>query len=400
MKRAFIIGFWLLAVPLATAFSYAKDKTILAEDQIVIGETIAVPSKHLNRGMTIDVCLPQDYAKSDRRYPLLLTCQSHFLHISGIAADLARRGSAPEMIVAGIRNYSSDDLIPEKIGGHPYSGGADRFIAFFHDELIPSLDKRYRTRPFRVFYSGSFGGGFAVYAFLTRPEVFNACLAASPAIDYEGGSSLIMSNARSWLAKSVYRNRFLYMGVENEPRLLPLLEQLSALIGRADPPGLRWRYRPYLDEDHTSIVNQVVHHGLRFVFSASSAIPAEVIGHGSAAIREYAAGLTTIFAYDIGLTDIAFHRAVNVYREQKRFADAIDLLRFQLQSRPDAEMAWLSLGRTYEADGQLAEARTTLRQALEKARANSSPHLGIFAAALDQIEQKLAEQRETSGNEK
>jgi hypothetical protein len=400
MKRAFIISFWLLAVQLMTVSSSAPAKAALAEGKIVIGETIAVHSRHLNRGLTIDVCLPRGYADGDKRYPLLLTCQSHFLHISGIAADLAMRGSAPEMIVAAVRNYSSDDLIPETISGHPYSGGAARFISFFHDELIPRLDERYRTRPFRIFYSGSFGGGFAVYALLTRPEVFNACLAATPAIDYEGGSSLITNSARSWLAKNVFRNRFLYMGVENEPRLLPLLEQFSALIDQADPPGLHWRYRPYLDEDHTSIVNQVVHHGLRFVFSAASDIPAQVIGRGSDAVREYAAGLKAKFGYDIGLTDIAYHRAVAAYREQKRFADAVALLRIQLQSHPDAEMAWLSLGRTYEANGQLAEARTTLRQAHEKARANSSPHLGIFAAALDRVEQKLAKQQEATGGVK
>ena len=389
MKHTLFAGCWLLAVQLMAVSSHAQAKTTPAQGQIVIGETITVHSRHLEREMTIDVCLPQGYAKCDQRYPLLLTCQSHFLHINGIAVDLARRGSAPEMIVAGVRNYSSDDLIPEKISGHPYSGGADRFISFFHDELIPSLDQRYRTRPFRIFYSGSFGGGFAVYALLTQPEVFNACLAATPAIDYEGGSSLIMRSAGSWLAKNVYRNRFLFLGVENEPRLVPLLEQLSALIGRADPPGLRWRYRPYLDEDHTSIVNQVVHHGLRFVFSASSDIPAEIIGRGSGAIREYAAGLAEIFAYDIGLADIAFHRAVSAYKEQKRFNEAIALLRFQLRSRPDAELVWLSLGRAFEANGQLAEARTALRQALEMAGRNSSPHLGIFADALDRVERKV-----------
>jgi predicted alpha/beta superfamily hydrolase len=394
MGQAHFAVFWLLAVQLMTVLPQAQAKTTLADGKIVIGETITVHSKHLNRGMTIDVCLPQDYAAGNKRYPLLLTCQSHFLHISGIAADLARRGSAPEMIVAGVRNYSSDDFIPEKISGHPYSGGADRFISFFHDELIPNLDRRYRTRPFRIFYSGSFGGGFAVYAFLTRPDVFNACLAAAPAIDYEGGSNLIMSNARSWLAQNAYRNRFLYMGVENEPRLIPLLERLSSLIGQAAPPGLRWRYRPYLDEDHTSIVNQVVHHGLRFVFSATSDIPADIIGRGSDAIREYAAGLAAAFGYDIGLTDIAFHRAVNAYMEQERINDAIGLLHFQLQFKPDAELAWLSLGRAYEANGQLAAARTALRYAREKAMANSSPHLGIFTAALDQIEQKLAKQPE------
>jgi predicted alpha/beta superfamily hydrolase len=151
MKHTLFAGCWLLAVQLMAVSSHAQAKTPPAQGQIVIGETITVHSRHLKRRMTIDICLPQGYANGGQRYPLLLTCQSHFLHINGIAVNLARRGSAPEMIVAGVRNYSSDDLIPEKTSGHPYSGGADRFISFFHDELIPSLNQRYRTRPFRIF---------------------------------------------------------------------------------------------------------------------------------------------------------------------------------------------------------------------------------------------------------
>jgi predicted alpha/beta superfamily hydrolase len=393
-SRLFCLG--LLGLHIISLSHYGQDREARSDTQIVIGETITVPSRHLDRTMTVDVCLPPDYAITDTRYPLLLTCQSHFLLISGIAAHMARRGAAPEMIVVGVRNYASDDLIPEKIDGHPLSGGADRFIAFFRDELIPCVDRRYRTRPFHIFYSGSFGGGFAVYAMLTHPDVFNACLAATPAIDYEGGSSLIMRSAPAWLAKTkdAHQPRFLYMGVENDPRLIPLLERFSTLLVRAAPPGWQWRYRPFPEEDHVSIVNAVVHHGLHFVFSAANVIPPDVIARGADAIREYSAGLRSTFAYDIGLTDIAFHRAFMFFRKQKRFDDAIGLLRVQLHQRPDAEMTWLNLGRAFEANGQLLEARLALRQAHAKAMANGSSHLGIFVVALERVEQQLAKKKD------
>jgi len=360
---------------------------------IVIGETIAVPSKHLNKDMIIDVSLPAGYAETNDRYPVLVTCQSHFLHVSGITADLAWKNSVPELIVASVRNYSSGDFIPEKIEGHPDSGGADRFIAFFREELIPDLDSRFRTHPFRIFYSGSFGGGFAVYMFLAQPGVFNAYLSATPAIDYEGGSTLIMDNFPSYLAKNSYQDRFLYLGVENEPQLVPLLDVFVDVLKKANLKGLKWEYHPFFDEDHGSIANKVVYHGIRFVFSPWTEIPAEVADQGVRAVRAYAAGLENIFGYDIGVSRIAIARVVGSYRDQGRADDVVDLLKLGVEYEPDSEMAWLQLGRALDANGQLGQAKDALETAHRKAVQNSSPHLGIFTDALEKICRKLGQER-------
>jgi hypothetical protein len=361
-------------------------------NKIIIGETVTVSSRHLNKDMIIDVCLPAEYAEKTDRYPVLITCQSHFLHVSGITADLAWKNSTPELIVASVRNYSSGDFIPEKIEGHPDSGRADRFIAFFRDELIPDLDSRYRTQPFRIFYSGSFGGGFSVYMYLAQPNVFNAYLSATPAIDYEGTSSFIMNNVRSYLAKNSYQGRFLYLGVENEPLLTPLLDKFVEILKEADLKGSLWEYHPFLDEDHGSIANKVVYHGLKFVFSEWNMIPDEIAGQGVGAIRSYISALSKKYGYDIGVSRFAIAMAARSYRNQGRAEDIIDLLRLGLEYEPDSEMAWLQLGRALAANGQFKKAKEALETAHKKAVQNSSPHLGIFTDALDKINQKLRQE--------
>ena len=363
-----------------------------AGNTIVIGETVIVPSKHLNKDMIIDVYLPDRYAEKSGRYPVLVTCQSHFVHVGGITADMAWKNGAPEMIVASVRNYSSEDFIPEKVEGHPDSGGADRFIDFFRDELLPDLDSRYRTRPFRIFYSGSFGGGFAVYMFLTQPAVFNAYLAATPAVDYEGASSFIMNNVRTYLAKNSFQGRFLYLGVENEPLLIPVLEQFVGILKGAEMKGSKWEYRAFLDEDHDSIANRVIYNGLKFVFSEWTKIPEEIAGQGVGAVRTYASALRKKYGYDIGVSRLAIGMAARSYREQGRTKDAIDLLRLGLEYEPDSEMAWLQLGRALEANGELEQAKEALDTAHKMALRNSSPHLGIFRDALDKVNLKLAQE--------
>ena len=388
MSKGPLKEFVLITLVVCLGFTSCR-RTPQQNTRIAIGQTITVPSGHLKKDMTIDVYLPAGYSEKSDRYPVLVTCQSHFLHVSGIAADLAWKNSAPELIVASVRNYSSEDFIPEKIEGHPDSGGADRFIAFFKDELLPALDSRFRTQPFRVFYSGSFGGGFAVYMFLSQPGVFNACLAATPAIDYEGSSSFIMDNAPSYLAQNDYQKRFLYLGVENELLLIPVLEKFVGLLQKAEMKGAHWEYHPFLDEDHGSIANTVIYRGLKFVFSAWTMIPDDVAAQGVPAVRAYAAGLEKIFGYDIGLSRSAIGRVVPSWRDQGRAEDVIALLKLSLEYEPNSEMVWLQLGRALESNGQLEQAKEALETAHRKAIQNSSPHLGIFVDALNKINQKL-----------
>jgi len=380
--------FIAILLSLILAFTLCKQAP-LPDNRIIIGETVTVPSRHLNKDMIIDVYLPAGYLEISDRYPVLITCQSHFLHVSGIAADLAWKNGAPELIVASVRNYSSEDLIPENIAGHPGSGGADKFIAFFRDELLPGLDSRFRTHPFRIFYSGSFGGGFAVYMYLSEPSVFNAYISATPAIDYEGSSSFIMNNVHAYLARNDYQGRSLYMGIENEPRLMPLLDKFVAILKEAKLEGSRWEYYPFFDEDHGSIANKVIYHGLKFVFSDWTAIPSEIAEKGVPSIRAYAAGLNKIFGYDIGVSRSAVGRVAQAWRDQGRAADVVDLLKLSLEYNATSEMAWLQLGRALESNGQWEEAKKTLEIAHNKAVKNSSPYLGIFIDALNKINKKI-----------
>jgi hypothetical protein len=60
----------------------------------------------------------------------------------------------------------------------------------------------------------------------------------------------------------------------------------------------------------------VIYHGLRFAFSEWSAIPEEVAGRGASAVRDYAAGLSKRFGYEIGLSDIAVQRAAAPIRSR------------------------------------------------------------------------------------
>ncbi len=48
------------------------------------------------------------------------------------------------------------------------------------------MNSKYRTQPFTIIHSASWGGIFAVYALLSRPDLFNAAIAATPWVIYDG----------------------------------------------------------------------------------------------------------------------------------------------------------------------------------------------------------------------
>ncbi len=182
------------------------------------------------------------------------------------------------------------------------------------------------------------------------------------------------------------------MGVENEPQLVPLLDKFVAVLEEADLADLKWEYHPFFDEDHGSIANKVIYHGLKFVFSEWNTIPEKIVGGGIGAIRAYISGLSKKYGYNIGVSRFAIAMAARSHRDQGRAEDLIELLKLGLEYEPDSEMAWLQLGRALESNGQLEQAKEALETAHKMAVRNSSPHLGIFIDALDKINKKFRQE--------
>ena len=190
-----------------------------------IGRTYRIASRTLGETRVIDVSLPQSYGSdTTRRYPVLVVLDGDYDH--QIAATIARFYSAtsqmPEVIVVGVRNVDRNrDLTPELLPDFPMppelpsAGGADAFLGFIADELIPYVDRRYRTAPLRVLIGHSLGGLFATYALSHRPELFTGYVLLEPSLWWNRGhevdqaktalrdprarhARVMMVNAESW----------------------------------------------------------------------------------------------------------------------------------------------------------------------------------------------------------
>src|SRR5687768_12686674 len=157
-------------------------------------EWIDFQSKVFGRSRTVLVSVPDSYTTGSERYPVLYVTEgtTQVLHTIATAKALADMGRMPEMIVVGIRHDDRvHELTPTRVAQATVdgemtrfatSGGAARLRSFLETELIPLIEKRYRTEPYRILAGHSFGGMFALDTLFTNPKFFNTVIVISPIV--------------------------------------------------------------------------------------------------------------------------------------------------------------------------------------------------------------------------
>ncbi|MCH2449345.1 MAG: alpha/beta hydrolase-fold protein [Gracilimonas sp.] len=167
---------------------------ILAQSsqETIVGNKHTIHSDILNETREYWVGLPDSYdhvTVQNKRYPLLLVLDgpSHFRYITGMLSSMSamRYGTRriPEMIVVGLASTNCErDFTPDKIVTKRKNdtGGADQFLDFVEDELLPELQEKYQLSEYSILFGHSLGGLFAVHTYLQEESNFDALLAIDP----------------------------------------------------------------------------------------------------------------------------------------------------------------------------------------------------------------------------
>jgi predicted alpha/beta superfamily hydrolase len=175
MKRIYVSFIACLNIVLMPVHLHSQS-SLNKITEISIGTYQKVHSKLLNEDRTILISLPEDYNRSTGKYPVLYKLDGDkgvFLQtISAVYYLVDMTDKIPDHIIVGIMNTDrARDMDPEK--------GADNFIRFFKEELIPFIDKNYRTNGFRILGGQSASSLFAFYSFLQQPALFNGYIFSS-----------------------------------------------------------------------------------------------------------------------------------------------------------------------------------------------------------------------------
>ncbi len=153
-------------------------------------EQRTITASKIGRPYDLFISLPQNYSTSKQSYPVLYVLDAwHFPLMAFLQDNNVYSKRMPPVIIVNIGQSPASDAmalraqdfsptpIPQSLGG----GGAAAFLDFLEHELIPYIDRTYRTNPAdRGLLGHSMGGKFALYASSNAPVCFSELSPPAP----------------------------------------------------------------------------------------------------------------------------------------------------------------------------------------------------------------------------
>jgi len=380
--------------------SAAVDAAVLASDLPEIrsvsqtGGTreIVLASRVLGQERTLLVRLPRGYETGTRRYPVLFLLDAEW-HFNIAAADVellsecsyATPHPIPELIVVGVVNTDRNrDFTPTnrpvfRNMRFPTSGGAAAFRRFLVEELLPVIDRTYRTHPYRILAGWSLGGLFAVDTLLGDTPVFDSYLAISPSLWWDD----------DWILKQ--------LGPTAEGPGPGKRKRLTVTLGAAEKGSMvEGSTRAFLNRlaDHPlegATVEEVPIEGLGHNYSPKMAyflglatlfddwiLPPEVLEQGLEAVDAYYASLTDRYHFEVPVPeDVYGDLGWKLFEAEKRDEAAV-VFRAWATRHPGSPVAIASLGSFYREIGEAPDAVAMLRAAIELEQKSARPRQGFL----------------------
>lgn len=247
----------------------------------------------------IFISLPKGYLESNQKYPTIYFLDSDqsfpLFHVT--SHFLADRDLIENAIVVGIGYKDHDPNIPDGYkyksvtayklnrtrdylpiktvinGGDPLephhvnSGKANQFRDFIEHELIPTIEKKYRTSSERSIFGHSYGGLFAMWVLLTKKDMFDNYVMVSPSFWYEDNWIHSLGIKKYPIDKRLY-----FLTAEGDSSRLieqteKMVSKLQRLATKEKVPAMKLellKYTQIPNEDHTSIMPIGVAKGMRF----------------------------------------------------------------------------------------------------------------------------------------
>ncbi|MEO5909775.1 MAG: alpha/beta hydrolase-fold protein [Pelobium sp.] len=248
-------------------------------------DILTIHSNVLNEDRKIYIhCPKSDSTDLNQQFPVLylMDGDNHFELLAQYADYLSRSdvGAIPKMIIVGIPNTDRRrDLTPTvsttDYSGKPDSsnlmkpsGGNGDFLKFINTELIPVINKSYKTKPYKIFAGHSFGALSSINCLLLYPDLFDAYIAVSPSFWWDNKYLLKLADKK--LKKGATLNKMLFYSDGNEGGTDSFFHSdlltFDSLISNKNLIGLHSIYKHYPTETHMTEPIIAYFDALRFIF--------------------------------------------------------------------------------------------------------------------------------------
>lgn len=371
---------------------------IVDHETIVIGKTDSIQSKILGENRELWVHVPGEAATNKERYPVVyvLDGNGHFSSIVGMIQQLSTGGNnnCPKMMVVAIPNTDrTRDLTPTHVDVDPpmmdsasskTSGGGENFIAFIEKELMPYIESKYPTAPYKMFIGHSFGGLLVMHTFIHHTDLFNAYICIDPSMWWH--KQTLLQQAEKALAERRFEGKSLYLGIANtmeagmsikkvqtdtsvDTRHIRSILKLNAALEKNKQNGLKYQSKFYPDDSHGSVPFITEYDAIRFFFDyfplqLSMKDFTDSTGALATKYRNHFNNLSHKMGYQIKPDEEEINFIGYDFLGRKLFKTAESLFKLNVDNYPESFNVYDSYGDYFVAVGDKAKAIFQYKKAL------------------------------------
>jgi len=275
------------------------------QTSLLATELRQMKSKGTGKKYQISIALPYAYVDDSIKFdqfdnPLaawpvvyVLDPNMYFGMITDMVRVMALDGRTTDAIIVGIgypeketpqesfRNVAAlrlEDLTPmqseksekynrEWLKREVKSGGGGQFLNFIKQELVPIIEKDYRTDPAKRILAGhSHGGLFTLFAMFQEPGLFSTYIASSPSLNF--AENAIFSLEREYAKKHKRLPAQIYLSageleVGIDTTDLTDMYRFAALLESRNYKGFSLTKQVFLDNNHCEVTAPAFQAGLK-----------------------------------------------------------------------------------------------------------------------------------------
>lgn len=376
-----------------------------ADSRLTLGTVDTMQSTILNEKRKLLIYLPnrgQNGLMTQQRYPVLylLDGDAFFNAVVSTVQFLSQvngNTACPEMIVVGISNTNRNrDLTPTKPGDDPMlknipqsavasnMGGGEAFLSFIEKELIPFIDTKYPTQPYKLLMGHSYGGLTVMNALVNHTKLFNSYIAVDPSLWWD--DLRFLKEIKSKLAGKNLTGTILYFSIAhtfNEEMSIKKAEKDTSIDTRGvraeldmdrflkdgNAKGLRYASKYYDNDTHGTVTLGTANDALHYIFADYQYKP-----HNSdmldstvdfaAKFRVRYQKISKLFGYEVKPSEMEVNRMAYLFLRMKQFKKAESFFKMNAENYPESFNVHDSYGDFFVALGDKSKAKEQFTKAL------------------------------------
>lgn len=242
-----------------------------------------ISSEIMKKDYQLYISFPDSYSSQDTiSYPVLYVLDGKYMFaiIDGTRVNLDFENKIEDVIIVGIgsglddqswqtnRTYeftpSQDTTVRRFV-----TGGADFFLECIKTEIIPFVDKYYKTNSDNGIIGHSLGGLFVSYCFLNATDSFSRYGISSPSLMWKDNeilnqAELLFTRKKSW--DIPFTKVFISVGEKEEQEMVSGMIKFSTLLKDKNYENLELSWNTFENETHLSVVSAMISRTLSVLY--------------------------------------------------------------------------------------------------------------------------------------